>query len=189
MKKRVILEIAIIGVMAALAIVLEKFSFPKGDSYLKFTLYGLPLMFVGCMFGARVGLITGVVSSFVMQLTSEWGLSVTSPLWMMAPICWGGMSGLVFYLLKRKNTIPRMLIVSYVTSILATLLNTIAQIIDGLIYGGASFAISNVITKLPPRLISMAILGVCYALLLFVLINRLKFLTKLEETEDEAQDE
>lgn len=186
MKKKIILEIAIIGVMASLAIVLEKFSIPRGNSYLKFTFYGLPLLLVGCMWGAKVGLLTGLVSSFVMQLTSEWGLSITTPLWMMAPICWGGVSGLVFYLLKRKNTLPNMFIVSFITSILATLLNTIAMVVDGVVYGGDFLTvIANVITNLPPRLISMVILGVCYAILLWILIKRLSFLTSVREEEPE----
>ena len=187
MRKKIILEIAIIGVMAALAIVLEKFSIPRGNSYLKFTFYGLPLLVVGCMYGARVGLLTGLVSSFVMQLTSEWGLSVTTPLWMLAPICWGGVSGLVFFLLKRKNTLPNMFIVSFVTSILATILNTVAMVVDGVVYGGDFITVlSNVLVNLPPRLISMVILGVAYALLLWILIKRLSFLSPYESEEDEA---
>lgn len=192
MKKKVVLEIAIIGIMAALAIVLEKFSFPRGNSYLKFTFYGLPLLVVGCMYGARVGLITGIVSSFIMQLTSEYGLTITTPLWMIAPICWGGVSGLVFYLLKRKNNIPNMIIVSFVTSIFATLFNTVAMILEGLIFGGSYYALSNILANLPPRLISMVILAICYTFILWILIKRLSFLTpdaSINEETDESDEE
>lgn len=182
-RKKQIIEIAVIGVMAALAIVLEKFSFPKGNSYLKFTFYGLPLMLVGCMYDTKVGLICGVVSGFVMQLTSEYGLTPTTPLWILAPICWGGASGFIFYLLKRKNKLINMFIVTFITSILVTLLNTIAMLIEGQIYGGEYYSLANILVNLPPRLISMLILTIAYTFILWVLIKRLSFL-RIEDSED-----
>lgn len=182
-RKKQIIEIAVIGVMAALAIVLEKFSFPKGNSYLKFTFYGLPLMLVGCMYGGRVGIICAIVSSFISQLTSEYGLTPTTPLWMLAPIAWGGISGLTFYFLKRKNKLSNMFIVSFVTSIVATVLNTIAMLIEGMIYGGEYYSLANILVNLPPRLISMVILGIIYAFILWLLIKRLSFLS-IEDSED-----
>lgn len=182
--KKLILEIAIVGVMAALAIVLEKFSFPKGNSYLKFTFYGLPLIIVGCMYGVKVGFLTGLVSSFVMQLTSEYGLSITTPVWMLAPIAWGTVSGFAYYLFKKKNTLFYMLMVSLITSISATVLNTIAMLVDGLAYGGDFItSLSNILANLPPRLVSMIILSVAYALIMVILLNRLKFLMHEDNVE------
>lgn len=179
-QRKQIIEIAVIGVMAALAVVLDILSFPKGESYLKFTLYGLPLMFVGCIYGGKIGLICGVVAGFIMQLL--YGLTPEAPLWMLAPIAWGGISGLTFYLLKRKNRLLNLFIVSFVTSIMATLSNTVAMLVDALIID-QYYTLASIIANLPPRLISMVILGIIYAFILWILIKRLSFLS-IDTSED-----
>ena len=78
MKKNEILNITICSIMAAVSIILEKFVSLDLGMGIKLTFYGLPLMIVGIMFGVKLGLLTGMVTGAIIQLTSPYGISVTS---------------------------------------------------------------------------------------------------------------
>ena len=55
MKKRRLIEFVLAAIMAALAGVLDAFASIRIGTYIKFTLYGLPLLFTGIMYGPFVG--------------------------------------------------------------------------------------------------------------------------------------
>ena len=80
MNKKV-LKITFCGVMAAMAIALEKVTALPITNSIKITFYGLPLIVVGILYGFKIGFITGLVSGTVLQLTSPYGISVSSPFW------------------------------------------------------------------------------------------------------------
>ncbi|MCI5939443.1 MAG: ECF transporter S component [Bacilli bacterium] len=178
MKKNLVLKIVICGVMAALSIVLEKFSIEIGEIY-KITFYGLPLMFTGVMFGYKVGLLTGLVVGFVSQLTSKYGLSPTTPLWMLAPIIWGGMSGFLCCLFKDHAYELKSIAISvFITSLFVTIVNSVVIYLDSIIFQYTSTqAFINIIIKCGIAL-GMAFV---YTFVLFLLCNRLKHLSWLKK--------
>lgn len=166
MRKNEILKITICAVMAAVAIVLERFVSLDLGMGLKLTFYGFPLMLVGILFGFKMGTLTGLVSGTILQLTSPYGVSLTSIFWALAPIGWGSISGLINIFFKKSDKFWCLLIVVLITSISATLLNTIAMIMEGLIKGDEYYALASVLTNLPIRLLSMIILVIPYTLLI-----------------------
>lgn len=166
MKKNEILKLTLCAVMASVSIVLERFVSLDLGMGLKLTFYGFPLMVVGVMFGIKMGLVTGLVAGVIIQLTSPYGVSITSIFWVLAPLAWGVVSAIAYFLLKKKNGIFIFIIVAFVTSLSATLINTVAMILEGLILGDEYYAFANVMTKLPVRLLSMLILVIPYGFLL-----------------------
>ena len=188
-RNQLIFTIVFCSIMAALSIVLEKFlSFPKGSSYLKFTLYGLPLMVTGIFFGKLPGTLSGVVSGTILQLTSEWGISIMSIFWALAPIAWGFFSGLLSDIFKKNLNLPKIILIVFTCSICSFLLNTLTMIIDSSLYADSYYTASVIIKNLPPRLISMLILLIAYSGILFGLYKSLKKIMIFENNDEKTDD-
>lgn len=174
MKKNEILNITICSIMAAVSIILEKFVSLDLGMGIKLTFYGLPLMIVGIMFGVKLGLLTGIVTGAIIQLTSPYGISVTSIFWALAPIVWGTLSAIMYLVFKKSNNFIVLVCVVLTTSLSATIVNTLAMILEGIIFADEYYAFANVIANVPIRFLSMVILVIPYALLLKSII-RIKF--------------
>lgn len=177
MNKKIYLKITVAAVMAALSIVLEKLSIPLGDGTYKITLYGFPLMFSSIFFGPVVGVLSGLVVGFISQLTSMWGLSPTSILWMLAPILWGTIGGLIIKLCKDKENIynlKNIIIIVVVTSLSVSLVNSLVTYLDGLIMG---YQVEQTYFNIIIRCLISLCLCVPYSIILYYLSNRLKHLS------------
>jgi len=174
-KHQFLFEMIFCAIMAAMSIVLDKFlSFPKGNSYLKFTIYGLPLLFTGIMFGSFKGFLTGLVTGIVLQLTSEYGVSIVSPFWALAPVAWGLTSGVISDLCKKELKLFHFIMIVSIASILALLCNTLAMFADIWLMADSYYTAAVIFTQMPPRLISMVILIPFYVIILQILYKALK---------------
>lgn len=175
MKKINVFELVLCGVMAALSIVLEKFvSLDLGP--FKLTFYGLPLLFVGIIYGPKLGLITGIVTGVILQLTSKYGVTITSILWALAPVSWGGISGIIFKYVKIKKEIILIAVSITCASLCATILNTIAMFGDLLLINDSYYTEAMIISNLPLRIVSSLILIIPYTVITEILR---KSLTKI----------
>ncbi len=178
MKKNLVLKIVIASVMGALSIVLEKLSFNVGGSY-KITFYGLPLMFTSIMFGPSIGLLAGIVVGFISQLTSQYGLSLTTPLWMLAPILWGFNCGFLFKkITNHKFSIKNFGLIVIITSIFVTIVNSIVIYLDALIF---QYTIEQTIITIVIKCAISLCMAIPYSALLYVLCNRLEYLSWTKE--------
>ena len=147
-------------------------------------------MFTGIMFGKIYGLFSGLISGIVLQLTSEWGISITSIFWALAPIAWGFVSGLLSDLFKKSLNIIKIFIIVGAASISALLLNTFAMVMEGVIFNDPYYTSAKILTELPPRIISMLILWITYTFVLKILYNSLKdkFIKNNQEEIDDIED-
>lgn len=155
--------------MAALSIILDFISVRTDIS--KFTIYGLPLLIAGILFGPVVGGLAGIVSGFISQLISPYGLTLTTPLWMLAPIAWGLVSGLLSnILIKDKLDIKRVVIIVITTSLSALILNSLAMYLDGVIF---QYPTAYILTTLLSRV--LIALGLCipYCVIVYLIYPRL----------------
>ena len=172
MKKYSVKDISLASTFAALSIILDVLSVRTDSS--KYTLYGLPLLFAGILFGPWVGLLTGLVSGFLSQLLT-FGLSITTPLWMIAPMLWGFISGLLFHNVFKKKESPKNIVLTVIlTSVFVTLTNTLALYLDGLIY---HYPTPYVIAQLGVRLITSIMLAIIYSILIQGVLPKIKNLT------------
>lgn len=175
MNNQRVLKMCIIALMSALSIILE--CFVKIDfGFGKLTIYALPLLVVGLSFGPLVGMLCGLVTGFVTQLYF-WGFSVTMPIWMLAPMTWGLLSGLLFKIKTlHKPSILNIAIIIGITSLSVTLINTLATWLDGVILGyHASVIFVQVMTRIGISLV----MSIFYTIAVYYILKALKPILKV----------
>lgn len=101
LKNNKVYLIVLVATMAAMAIALEKIGSLKVTPSIKITFYAVPLMVVGMLHGPKLGALAGLVSGIVIQLSSEYGINLSSIFFGLAPVVWGFVSGLIFKLFSK----------------------------------------------------------------------------------------
>lgn len=137
MNKKIFI-ITISAIMGAIAFVIEHFitiEFPV----LKITLYALPLILVSILVNFKVGLLSGFICGLLSQVIfPKYGITYTTPLWMLAPILWGLIPGLIEVIINKvkpnTNYKERIVIQIFITCIFVTIINTLVIYIDSLVY-------------------------------------------------------
>ena len=83
MRKKIIYNIVISSLLAAMAVVLEKIGIkiPLMGSMptLRISFYGLPLMIAGIIFGLKTGIISGFITAFITQIILSVYLDSVNP--------------------------------------------------------------------------------------------------------------
>lgn len=179
MKKKLTYTISLSSLMAAFSIALDLFSLRTDTS--RFTIYALPLLLTGIMFGPLAGALAGLAEGLIIQLIT-YGLTPTTILWIIAPMCWGLISGLINKLFKNKYSNLKTIINVFITSFIVLFINTISLILDGLIY---HYSTAFVYTNLSIRIIVCIIIAILYSSLLIVIIPRLKGINKQDKKTNE----
>lgn len=176
MRKKIIFNIVIASILAAMALVLEKFGIKVpllgSTTTLRISFYGLPLMIAGIIFGYKTGLIAGFIMSIISQLVlSEYGITPTTPLWMIAPILWGLLSGLIVKLFKGNLSILSIVVSVIITSIFVSLSNSLALYVDGIVF---QYDTKITFVLIISRIFVSIIVACVYIPVLYVLSKRLK---------------
>ena len=184
MKHKRIFEITFCAIMAAMAIALNSVASLQVTQAIKITVYALPLLVVGVLFGPLMGLTTGLVAGVVLQLTSPYGISLSSPFWALAPSCWGGVSGLMYKLFKKLGNWPAIIIAIVLASISANLVNTLAMIMDSLLVKDSWYTFSAIMLDWPGRLLTMVVTLIPYIAITGIVCESLRKIFMLDENSD-----
>lgn len=187
MKNKKIYLICVVAIMAAMSIVLDKVATIKLAKEIKITFYALPLIVVGVIHGPLIGTITGIITGTVIQLTSEWGISLASPFYALAPIVWGLVSGLTFQVFKKKKYLAFVLTV-VIASISANLINTFAFFMDSLLIKDSTFTKTVILSSWPMRLLTMLITMVPYIIVSSIVCDRVLYFLNGKETINNAEE-
>lgn len=171
--KRIYL-ICLVATMAAIVVVLENYLSIRIGVDIKITLHGLPLLVVGILYGPILGLITGLVAGIIAQLTSPYGVDITSIFWILAYLAWGFVPGLVFKITNKLPKLPRYILAIFLASISATLLNTFAMLISTVLIKNSGYTFATIMVKLPIRLLNMVLSMIPYVLICRVVCDRIK---------------
>lgn len=102
---------------------------------LKITFEALPILIGALLFGPADGLLIGLLGSFLSQLAGGYGLTVTTPLWILPHALSGLVVGL--YGVRRRDRELRfreLLLITAVSALLVTGLNTLALYVDAKIF-------------------------------------------------------
>lgn len=103
---------------------------------LKITFEALPILIGALLFGPVDGLLIGLLGSFLSQLAGGYGLTVTTPLWILPHALSGLVVGL--YGARRRDRELRfgeLLLITALSALLVTGLNTLALYVDAKIFG------------------------------------------------------
>lgn len=187
-RKELIFTIVLCAIMAGLSIVLDKISLNLGT--LKITFYALPLLVVGVVNGFVPGLIAGAISGIVLQLTSPYGITPSSPFWALAPIFWGGISGLVKLIFDKKkiDNFPILVAIAViVASIMANLVNTLAFVMDSLLVKDSYYTMTIILTNWPLRLLIMFVSMIPYIVITLSSAEAIKRSIYATDEDDETK--
>lgn len=137
MKKNKIVKLCLTAVFAALYFVLESVSLMLTPN-IKITFSGLPLLLAAFILGPSWSGIAGGVGCFISQIL-RYGLSVTTPLWVLPAIVRGLSAGLIFKAFKKRVRVVPIGVCALSSSVLVTAANTLAIYADSKINGYYSF--------------------------------------------------
>ncbi len=167
---------AIDAVLIAVYIVLNSFSIKAAN--IKFTLDAFPIIVGAVMFGPVHGGLIGFLGATIYQLFfSGYGISPTTLLWIIPAVARGLIIG--FYS-KFKAYEPKgagLIIITIISGIVVTCLNTVALYVDSLIYHYYSYEL--VFGLLIPKFIIGAILAVVFSLVVPPLVKQIRKNIKL----------
>lgn len=175
MRKKQILSLVTVAISSAIYYLLARFTIEIG--LIRIALSGLPVVIVAILLGPVEGMMVGLLGGFLGQLTGKYGLTPTTPLWIMPP----ALRGLIVGLFARKWDLEKNKILLFVSmiisSIIVTTSNTFVMYIDSIIYHYYTYAI--VFGDLILRFITGVITAIVFsALTLPILIATKKIIRK-----------
>ncbi|MBQ8545313.1 MAG: ECF transporter S component [Clostridia bacterium] len=166
--------ICLAGMMAALYVCLDflavSVSAPLGGT-LKISISGLPVIIVAIFCGPWWGAATGFIGAFVGQLIT-YGVSATTVLWVLPAVVRGITVGYLFRAFKKSTKSGILVIETCISSLIVTILNTGAMLIEQKLYGYYSSYLA-IFVAIPSRLIAGILTAIVFSLMLPTIINTL----------------
>lgn len=174
MKKLSIKQVVTIAVMASLSTIFD-LMLAKGT--IKISIHALPLIISGIIYGPFIGLLTGVVTGFISQIFT-YGLSITTPFWLLAYASWGLISGLFNKtiknkMLKEKNINNCVIACVIFSSLFAFLSNTLASFSQIWLMNDPYYTKASIITDLLPRFLIMFVMIFAHSILVSAILKSL----------------
>lgn len=168
------------AVMAALYVGLDflavSVSAPFGGN-LKISLSGLPVIIVSIFGGPIWGAATGFIGAFIGQMLT-YGFSATTLLWVLPAVIRGLCVGLLFKAFGRDYKPLKLICITCISSLLVTVFNTGAMIIEQKLYGYYSSYLT-IFAGIPTRIIAGILTAIVFSLMLPTIIDSLKKIIKL----------
>lgn len=169
MKDKRVYQMCVISIIAAMVIVLDLVKIELG--FLNITFYAIPLLICGIFYGPAMGALAGLIAGFIIQMTSPYGISVMTPLWMLSPVIWGGLSGLLYKAFKKKFSVLTICLVIIFTSLIVTGFNSFVIWLDGIVM---CYPTGLTVITILLRFTSSLITSVLYTLVAYYVIKSLR---------------
>lgn len=139
MGKFTVKRICIDGMLAAIYCVLSVASFSIAPN-VQITFAGLAIAVAAMAFGTFDAVFIAFIGAFISQLRSSYGLTITTPLWMIPPMLRGVVIGVVadifFHKKSRLEDHPVIASITIVSAaIVVTASNTLVMYLDAVIIG------------------------------------------------------
>lgn len=183
-KQTSIKNITLSAVMAAVYFLLDYIA-TNGSSIfggsLKISLSALPVIIVAVFLGPVWGGLTGFIGAFLGQIVA-YGFTPMTLLWVLPAVARGVSVGLMLKLFKEPTKPLNLIIVTCISSVLVTVLNTAAKLVDFAVYGayypGAPESYWAVMVEVPQRLAVGIVTAIILSLMLPTIIDALKKVIK-----------
>lgn len=164
-------RIVVVGMLSAVCFVLSRYlSVPAGS--MKFTFSGLPIILASLLYGPVDGMLVGGIGEFLSQLFSPYGLTPTTPLWVLPAVLrgllLGGYAALKKYRLGPVGTSAAIV----VSSLAVTVANGLVIWADAVLMG--YFSKAYVFGATGWRFLSSVITAVLYCLIVIPLLRALR---------------
>ncbi|MFB0921329.1 MAG: folate family ECF transporter S component [Oscillospiraceae bacterium] len=100
---------------------------------IRLTLDVLPIIVGACLFGPIDGMVIGLFGNFLFQLIGPYGISVTTPLWMLPDGFWGLFTGLFMWNALEASKLRRIIVLCLI-ALAVTTLTTGVMYVDCLVF-------------------------------------------------------
>ena len=134
------------------------------------SLVSLPILLCAYFYGWVDAVAVAALGSFIEQLVSPFGLSVTTVIWMAPVMLLAAVSSLGFFLAKKAKNPVWIVLVIVVAELVLTFANTAALYLDGYIW---QYSVKALHLLLPTRLINGGVRTVISCILLPLLLRSL----------------
>lgn len=162
------------GIMAAMYVGLDflavSVSAPFGGN-LKISLSGLPVIIMAVFGGPLWGAATGFIGAFIGQLIT-YGLSATTALWVLPAVVRGLSMGFLFRAFKCSMKPGILTLETCITSLLVTLFNTGAMLVEQKLYGYYQSFLA-IYVAIPTRIFAGIVTAIVFSLMLPTILNAL----------------
>lgn len=167
MKKMKTQTLVMSSLLMAMHIVLSFFSITL--PMMKINLSGLPIVVGGFLFGPLVGTLVGLLGSLLYQILS-YGLMSTTILWIIPHAVRGLIVGIWAKSRNYRVGKAETVIVIIISSVVATVLNTIGMYIDGIVWGYEAAAFASI----GLRLVNSILTSVIFVIIVIPLMKPLR---------------
>ena len=166
--KRLVIDAMLVGIFVVLSL------YASVDVWvMKFTFNGIAIILAALLFGLKDACAVAILGAFLEQLLT-YGLSVTTPLWILPALCRALLVGGYAQLVRFRYRPLVMMAVVVASSVLVTVVNTGVMWADSVIMGYYSFA--YVFGKILPRFGAGIITALLYGGLTMALLPRVSAL-------------
>lgn len=166
--KRLVIDAMLVGIFVVLSL------YASVDVWvMKFTFNGIAIILAALLFGLKDACAVAILGAFLEQLLT-YGLSVTTPLWILPALCRALLVGGYAQLVRFRYRPLVMMAVVVASSVLVTVVNTGVMWLDSVIMGYYSFA--YVFGKILPRFGAGIITALLYGGLTMALLPRVSAL-------------
>lgn len=148
--------------------------------FIKISLTGLPIIFIAVVYGPIEGMLVGGIGEFFCQLVSQYGLTPTTPLWVLPAIIRGLIVGLLFKQKHVKSHLKLWIFTVILCCLAVTGINTFVIWLDAKLFQYPS-GLTNITIIL--RFVGSVASAVIYALIVPALFEPLIKQGKLEVQE------
>jgi len=160
--KMTVLSLCLCAVCIALHIILEVFCAIRIGNDLKISFSTLPFVIIGLLCGPVEGLVTGLLGTFLSQLIT-YGITITTPFWIIPGALQGLAAGLIFIAFKRKTKLVPVGVTVFASGLVLVIFNWIASYFDGVVFF-KYWTIEVLIGLIPIRLAVWVGLSIVYTL-------------------------
>ena len=161
------------AVLAALYVVFDMLATNLSAFFggnIKISLSGLAVTICAILYGPVSGMLVGLVGAFAGQMLT-YGFSATTLLWILPAGVRGLLAGVLFIAFGRSLKFRHIVIQTVISSFVITILNTVINYIDSLIYQ-YPYAVFAALSL--TRFAISAVTAVVYSLILIPVIKALK---------------
>ena len=163
------------GMLLAIYIVLSTLTV-KITPNLQITFTGLAIIMASVLYGFADSLLIALLGSFIAQLRSPYGLTITTPIWMIPPILRAAAFGLTYELFLKKGIKleeKKLLFIVFTVAagLITTIANTGAIFLDAYIFG---YPVAMAVIESVFRFVSSIASSILIALISLPIIYALK---------------
>ncbi|MBR3000461.1 MAG: folate family ECF transporter S component [Oscillospiraceae bacterium] len=167
-------RIVLVGLLTAVYVVLSIFLTVTLWNF-KITFEALPILVGAFLLGPADGLLIGLLGSFLTQMLT-YGFTAATPLWVLPHAFSGWIVGLMAAKMGEPHSVKKTAVITVVSALSVTALNTLAMFVDSKMFGYYSKAF--VFGALGVRIVTGIATAVAFSLLLPPLLAQIRKILK-----------